>query len=246
MAQELTTTDPDKARAQLVVRVGSLYSGIERDARRKCDTLPAPIDTATRKQLDGYRRDLHGRLQPISVAVAHREKAASAVALFLAGYLNTRTGDPAGTVRAYVAMLFDQPLFAILQALDDFKNRRVVDHYDANQNPVYFTLDYAPSAPRLLDQVKKCAGPTQEERHKVTRLLAIEHVSEPEVPEAERERVAVHMRKLADSLSMKNARIRDQEREKSRAEANEARERAARIVHEATERRRQQAAAHAE
>lgn len=245
MAQELTTTDPDKARAQLVVRVGSLYSGIERDARRKCDTLPAPIDPATRKQMESYRRDLHGNLQPISVTVAHREKAQSAVALFLAGYLNARTSDPAGTTRAYVAMLLDQPLFAILRALDDFKNRRVVDHYDANQNPVYFTLDHAPSAPRLLDQVKKCAGPTQEERHKVTRLLAIDKVSELEVPEAERERVAIHMRNLADSLAMKNARLRAQDMEKSRAEAQEARERAARIVHEATERRRQQQAAHA-
>lgn len=247
MAQELIKANIDNAQqiARLSTHVGSLYAGIERDERRRCDTLPAAISLDVRKELQNYRRDLHSRLQPIGNSVAHREKAQSAIALFLGSYLNARTNDPAGTSRAYVAMLLDQPLFAILAALDDFKNRRVVDHYDAADNPIYFTIDHAPSGPRILDQVKKCAAGLQGERHKVTRLLSISVIRESEVSDAQRERVGKLMRELADSLAMKNAHIREEEIKNIRAEADEARARAARIRQEGTERRRREQAADA-
>lgn len=237
MAQELTTGDKARDLARLSARVGSLYAGIERDDRRHCDTLPAPLDAATRKQLQDYRRDVHARLEPISATVAHRDAAGRAIGAFLDGFLNARSPNPHVTIAAYVSTLADQPLFAILQALDDFKNRRVFDIDPKDGSRVPFTIDHAPSAPRLLDQVKKCAAGMFEERHKVTRVLSIEKVAEPEVPAEERERVAGHMRELADALAMKNARLRAIDAEKIRAEAQEARDRAARIKENAARRR---------
>jgi len=235
MAQELIKAG-NEAAPQLVARVASLYAEIKRDDRTRCDTLPARIDGPTRKQLQDYRRDLHGRLQPISNSMADREKASAAIALFLGGYLNVRTADPAGTTRAYVASLMDQPLFAIMEGLDDFKRGRVFDIGREGER-IPFTLDHAPSAPRMLDQVKKRAADVQAERHKVTRLLAIEKVSEPEVSEAERERVATHMRDLADSLAMKATAIHVEERKRIRDEASAARARSAQIIQNANRRR---------
>lgn len=234
MKQALIKADGNEA-AQFHARVGLLYASIGKDDRCRCDTLPAPIDQDTRKQLQEYRRNLHARLQPISLSVAERERAGSAIALFLGCYLNVRTSDPAGTTLAYVSTLLDQPLFAIMEALDDFRGGRVYDIGTEGQR-IRFTLDHAPSAPRLLDQVKKRAADVQEARHKVTRLLAIEKIAEPEVSAAERDRVAEQLRRLADSLLMKRAHERQGEREKIRAEAQEARDRAERIQAEALRR----------
>lgn len=235
MAQELIKAGGEEA-AQLHARVASLYAAIDRDERNRCDTLPAKIDGDTRKQLQDYRRNLHGRLQPINNSMNDREKASSAIALFLGGYLNARTSDPGGTTRAYTAVLMDQPLFAIMEALNDFRSGRVFDiGRDGERIP--FTLDHAPSAPRVLDQVKKRAADVQEESHKVKRLLLVDRVSEPEVSDAERERVAAHMRQLADGLAMRSAAIRVDEMKKARDEADAARDRAARIIQDARRRR---------
>lgn len=235
MAQELIRADGDAA-AQLHARVGSLYAAIGRDDRRRCDTLPAPIDPDTRKRMQNYRQHLHSKLQPISTSLADRERAMSAISLFMAGYLNARTNDPAGTVNSYIEMMRDQPLFAIMRAIDDFRNGRVFD-IGAEGQRIPFTLDHAPSAPRMLDQVKKRAADVQEEQHKVTRLLMIEKIAEPAISEEERERVAAHMRNLADSLAMKSTQIRVEEMNKARIEADEARDRAIRIIQDARRRR---------
>jgi hypothetical protein len=236
MTNELITTT-DKALAQrLRARVGSLYSLIERDDHYR-DALPAPINRAERKELEGYRRDLHARLSPASLSRGAMESVAKAVGVLLQAYVNVRSGDMSATLAAYVAFVQDQPAWAILAAIDDFRQGRVYD-MDSEGNKIPFTLDHAPSAPRIVNQVEKHTIEIVEERGKVTRLLAIEKIVAPEVSEEERERVGAHMRRLADSITMKNERIRAAEMEQARGEAQEARERAARIVEEATRRRR--------
>jgi hypothetical protein len=243
MTQELITTDDNAQQvARVSARVSSLYADIQRDHRHHRDTLSAPIDPATRKQLQNYRRDLHAHLQPIGNSPSHRQAAGKAIGELLDGYLNAKSNDKHVTMAAYLSTLVDQPLFAILQAVDDFKNRRVFDiGKDGERIP--FTIDHAPSAPRLLDQVKKCVGPTQEERHKVTRLLAVEKIREPDLPPEERERVGYLMSDLASKMKMQAAADREMDVKKIRAEADEARARAARIVQEATARRRAEAQA---
>lgn len=247
MAQEVTKTDPRAVAVAQTARVrslvASLYPQIKRDQRGR-DTLPRLPDVAARKELQDYRRDLHGRLQPLNIAVAQKEAAVGALMIFLGGYGNLPIRDLETRANYYAAQLGPQPLFALIAALDDFREGRVYDP-GPNGELVRFTRDHAPSAGRILDQAKKHSGEVYEERYRVTRLLSVERVSEPEVSEAERERVAVQIRALADYFIVGNDRIRAQEREKIRAEADAARTNAKRIVQEAAARRRSAAQAEA-
>lgn len=232
MTNDLVTTDAASnalALARLQDSVESLYKAIERD-RWGSDRLPALPSPETRRTLDRRRKDLRASLRPIAMAKAEQETARRAMGAFLGGYLNIRVENQSATVAGYVAHLGEQPLFAILAALDDFKHRRVFD-IGAEGQKIPFTIDHAPSAFRLLDQVKKHAADVQEEHFRITRVLAIaKTIDGPEVSDAERERVAVHMRQLADSLAMKAANIRVEELNRAKLEADGARDRARRII----------------
>jgi hypothetical protein len=92
-----------------------------------------------------------------------------------------------------------------------------------------------------LDQVKKRAAEVQGEKYKVTRLLAIDKITAPEVAPEEKARVAEHMQRLAESLKIGRDKLRAAERERIRGEAQEARDRAAQIKQNATKRRMAQA-----
>lgn len=233
MTNQLATTNETANVAKLQHRVAALYASIQRE--HGVDKLLAPIDPAFRKELQNRKTELHSKLRPISLATAEQTKVQVAVLTLLGLYLNVRITDKEGTSRAFMAALNDQPMFAVMEALDDFRNGRVFD-VGADGQRIHYTLDHAPSAPRLLDQVKKRAADVQEERGKIARLLAIEKIAEPEVSAAERDRVAEQLRRLADSLLMKRAHERQGEREKIRAEAQEARDRAERIQAEALRR----------
>jgi hypothetical protein len=241
MANDLVTTERSAAltTARLQSTVDSMYQSIERD-RRGGDTLPALPSPAFRKELTDRKRALHVKLRPVSEAMAELETARKAIAGFLGGYLNIKTDNPAAVAAGYVAKLRDQPLFAILAALDDFENRRVVDHHDSNGNPVYFTIDHAPSVYRILDQVKKCAAGAQEERYKIGRILAITRVAgDLNISPEEQARVAAGMNNLAATMGRMMTAVRDSDRRKIGAEAQEARDRARGIIENARRRNRE-------
>jgi len=237
MSQELVETNSSKAiEAQRVsARVGVLHASIERDPHYRY-TLPAPLTPSVRKELEAYRRDLHARLRPIAMAQAEQATVRKGLAMLLQSYPSTR-GDPAATLDAYCAMLRDQPVWAILAALGDFRDGNV---YDVNSqgDRVRFTLDHAPSAARILDQSKKHTDSVVEERGKVTRLLSITRIAPPEGTPEMREKIGKLLTDLAVGMAAGADSERQLDREKARAEAQSARERAARIVEEATRRRR--------
>lgn len=228
MANDLTRIDTS-------VDISALYGSIERD-RQGCDTLPALLSPDQRQDLREQRRSLHQQQRPISMAVGEQTTAQAAIALFLGAYINARTSDPQGTSRAYVAQMLDQPLFAIMQALDDFRQGRVYDRDKAGEY-VQFTLDYAPSAPRLLDQVKKWSDANKAQSLKIERLLAITKASDrlPDNPEMV-DRISKLMAGLADNLKTNLDVERQQQRQEIRAEAEEARLRAQRIMEQARRR----------
>lgn len=236
MTQAITTTGPNAVATQaMVTRVAALHETILRDPHYR-DTLPVPLAASVRKDLDKYRLDLHARLRPISMASAERDTVRKGLGILLQSY-NSYSSDPKGTLDAYCAMLSDQPAWAILDALADFRDGRV---YDTNSHGerVRFTLDKAPTATRILDQVKKHTDATEAERARVVRLLAVNRYLPPPVPEAERERVGGLMQGLASGMAMTQENFRAQDRAKTRAEADEARERARRITEDARNRRR--------
>lgn len=234
MAQELVTMADGEA-ARLHVQVKALTLSVERDSRYR-DALPEPINPTQRRSLENYRRALHARLRPIGEAVAESETARAAISLFLGGYANVRA-DAKSISHAYIAMLLDMPLFAIMAALDDFKNHRVFD-LNSDGDKIPFTVDHAPSAPRILDQAKKHIDALVDERAKVVRLLAVTQTSgrKPDDP-AMAEKVGKLMAGLAADLGARSAKERLAEAEKIRAEADEARARARRIIESARQKR---------
>jgi hypothetical protein len=237
MTNDLITTEKSIALevTRLQSTVDSLYQSIERN-RRGIDSLPALLSPAIRKGLVDRKRALHVKLRPVSDAMAELENARKAIAGFLGGYLNIKTDNPTAIAAGYVAHLRDQPLFAILAAIDDFKNRRVFD-IGAEGQRIPFTLDHAPSAYRLLDQVKKCAAETQSEHYKIGRLLAITKTADdPGISAEEQAIVATKLAELTASMGRALVATQDHERRKISAEAQEARDRARRIVEEARRR----------
>lgn len=218
--------------ARLQAYVSTTYGAIER--QNGVDALPSLPTPEQRKVLEARRRETHAMLRPVSMAQAERDRAHGAILVFLGAY---GVFDVQPTAKAYMTMISDQPLFAILAAIDDFRQGRVFD-IDRDGQRIMFTLDKAPTAPRLLDQIKKRAGDVQEERHKLTRVLAVTHVraQEPEISDAERERVENLMKGLAKNMAVKSEMIRVEERNKVRYEAQQARDRASEILQNARRR----------
>lgn len=237
MANQVTTTGTnavDAQRVRLTSIVATLYSSIERD--RGYDELPKPLSVGTRRELENYQQALHAKLRPISMAQAEQATVRKAVATLLQSYTNVK-GDYSAFLDAYVAMLRDQPVWAILGALDDFRNRRVFD-INGDGERVYFTLDHAPSALRILDQTKKIADAYREEWGKIDCVLKVTHIRSKERQISAEEAASVHegilalSRRLASGINSDRA----AEREKRRAELAAAKERTDRIMEEARRR----------
>ncbi len=243
MTNDLTTTNGGAVFTDAVVFAGlreavrRFYASITREGGR--DTLPHLPAPEARQRMQERRVALHLALRPISMATADQKRARDAVAALLGGYLNIRTDNPAAVAAGYTAHLGEQPLFAILQACDDFANHRVVDHIREDGTTVYFTMDHAPSAFRLLDQVKKCAADARTEHYQIGRVLAITKArGKPIMTAEEEQRVAESLRLHADSLLKRANAYAEIERKKIREESAAARDRAQRIIQEAAARRR--------
>jgi hypothetical protein len=246
MASDLITSEAnlpgrhDEAIAGLGKAVDAFYGAIHREGGR--DTLanlPAP---QVRERMRERQIALRTVLRPISMAMADRDAAMRAIAGLLGGYPNLRTVDPIATAAGYTATCAEYPVFAIIAACDDFKNRRVVDHYEDNGQAVMFTLDHAPSAYRLLDQVKLRAADLQSESYKIGRVLAItKATSRPVISKAEQDRVAAGLQALAAHMAGKADEAQKAHLKELRENAQAARDRAARITENA--RRQREAAA---
>lgn len=237
MTNQLTITganEIDAQRVRLTSLVATLYGSVEWN--RGYYELPKPLSVSTRRELENYQQALHARLRPISMAQAEKLTVRKALATLLQGYLNAK-GDFTAILDAYVGLLQDQPQWAILAALDDFRNHRVFD-LNAEGDRVYFTVDHAPSAPRVLDQAKKIADAYREEWGKIDRLLKITRVKpqDRQISTEEAARVREGILALSQRLSSGIVRDRTEEQAKRRAEIEAANARTARIMEEARRR----------
>lgn len=244
MANDLTTTGANAVAADAMTlrrlqdTVDRIFGEIERGQCPEDDMLPALPDRALRGRLRERQLVLRSALRPISMATAEQNRASDAVKALLGGYLNIKSDNFKAVAAGYTAHLAEQPLFAILAACDDFKHHRVVDYINDEGKEVYFTLDHAPSAFRLLDQVKKRASDAQSEHYKIGRVLAITKVKPREMMTEEEQRyVAEGLRKLANGMLKRATKSAEEERKKISAEAAEARDRMRGIIEEAARRR---------
>jgi hypothetical protein len=232
MANDVATTNDAPT---LAVVVDQMFKAIEREKGQ--DFLPAPPAASLRKQMEARHAEIRTALRPISMARAEQERAAKIVAGLLGAYTNLKTANPQALVAGYVAHLAEQPLFAIIAACDDFKHGRVYDIGSEGQR-IPFTLDHAPSAFRLLDQVKKRAADLQGERYRIGRVLCARQAMRRAISEDEAQRVAAGMATLASDFGLRLAVERKENVDRTRREAQEARDRARRITEDATARRR--------
>ncbi len=217
---------------QLRESLDRFYGSIEKDGLQ--DAMPMLPTPSVRSELVERQRCLRTLLRPISEAMAERDRAKKSIAFLLGGYLNIKSENKEAIVEGYTAHVSKYPVFAIVEACADFANHRVVDRYDDEGNPVMFTLDHAPSAFRLLDQVKKRTADAQEEAAKIERVLAITTVKTfPTISKQEADRIQRGFEDLAKSLSMGANSVVAGERDKIRAEAQDARDRAAKIKEDA-------------
>ena len=237
MANDLTIATNAIVLGELQTVVQQLYAAIEKDGTE--DVLPSLPPRELRGRMRARQLDLNAALRPISMATEDQKRAREVIAGLLGGYLNIRSDQHQAIAAGYTAHMGEQPLFAIRQACDDFKHRRVYDWIDEKQVP--FTIDHAPSAFRLLDQVKKCAADMREEHHRIGRLLAVKHVAiTRRIDPEEQARVAAGLRDLAANFGLKAVDEDRAMREKTRLEAQEARDRADRITQEGARRRAEQ------
>lgn len=211
---------------------------IERDHRARVDTLPTLPSHAQRSLMQARSVELHSALRPITYADADMVNATTLLRLFLGGYLNLKSDNPEQTARAYVKVyLGDQPLWAIIQACNDFKNHRVFD-LDSEGKQIPFTLDFAPSGARMRSQCQKITERFREEQGRLSRVLAItmakpaeRHISKEESAKV-LEGILALSRRLASGINSDRA----AQREKRRAELAAAKERTDRIMEEARRR----------
>ncbi len=246
MVNDLTTTDGESkevAAARLHAIVENMYRSIERD-RSGADTLPALPSHGLRKELTQRKRRLYAMLRPVSMAVGEQQRVREVIGALLGAYeVSLRLGNLKATAAGYVAHLGDQPLFAIIAAVEDFKHNRVYD-IGKDGERVPFPLDRVPNAFRLLDQVKKHAADVQAEHYQIGCVLSVTRQSDaPSISPEEQEQVADGLRLLVSGLTKRVTAQQEADREKIRAQAQEARDRTARILADA---RRRNAEAYAE
>lgn len=243
MANEVARTEGVRSVAPIVAtdatELAERFNGlIERDHRARVDTLPTLPSHAQRSLMQARSVELHGALRPITYADADMVNATTLLRLFLGGYLNLKSDNPEQTARAYVKVyLGDQPLWAIIQACNDFKNHRVYD-LDSEGKKIPFTLDYAPSGARMRSQCQKITERFREEQGRLSRVLAITVAkpAERHISTEEATRVREGILALSQRLSSGIVRERAEDQAKRRAEIEAANARTARIMEEARRR----------
>lgn len=231
MATQLVPHDDAQAHAALLDVVDKTFKSIQRE-RDGSETLPALPSKTLRAQLEERKLQLNTMLRPISMSVAAQNQAGAAILALLAGYARFAGEVPAAMNAAYYEHLKDQPLFAIQQACDDFKHGRVFD-VDAEGRHIPVSVDHPPSAYRLLVQVKKRAVDRQEEAFKIRKVLSITRTVMPTISEEERARVAEKITALAAALKGQQRVVQEAEKSTINREAQEARDRATKIIQEA-------------
>lgn len=151
-------------------------------------TLPTAQERAILEQRLG---ELSRALQPISYAVADRERAMKAFGRLFLGYPTLENVNKAEKAATYTIDLGDLPAFAIEAAVDDVKKGRIKD----------LDPDYPPSSPRMY---KIAAAHRDEiaakEKRPIERVLSVKMLSKPVQTPKEAAKVGELMRDLASGL----------------------------------------------
>lgn len=176
---------PDRATADLVA---VFRNRLEQD--RGETVIRGGLPTVEqRRTMQVRQEDLARALRPVRMNEQDRRKAGAAIASMLSAWIHTGRGDPKETVASFTAHLADLPLFAIEEAC-----RKVSKGYVDGLSP-----DFPPSAARLHQLAMDACALLKQEMAQIHEVLAAKAYHEPS--DAERERIAVGFRGLADELA---------------------------------------------
>lgn len=211
-ARLLATTDaPAELRARLdeFFRDRQLVRG-----RWTLSVLPTPVEC---RALDERGRALAARLRPMSMAMAEMDAATSEVAMLLAGYPNLK--EPVRLTAGFVAMLRDLPLFAVRHACKLLREGAVDG----------VSPEYPPTGPLIFKLAREHAESFWEEAAKIRNVLAIHDARDrpmparlPKVEQAiSNERIEAARAEIAAGAE----RMRRSDLDKTKADAQAARER---------------------
>lgn len=168
--------------------------------------LRRAITVSDKRALEKRVKELHGLLRPTFEASEERKRAAQAIAQMFTGFPSMRNADAQGLTAAYLAILEDQPLFAIVAACKDVAQGKVES----------LDVDWPPSSGRVHEQARKHAGGPTLELIRIRKTLDGEVQRRP-VDKKEERRVGVGLQRMAEDLKAQD----DARTEKLMAEAAE-------------------------
>lgn len=151
-------------------------------------TLPSAQERAI---LEQRLAELKRALEPVSYAVADRDRAMKAFGRLFLGYPTLENVNKAEKAATYMIDLGDLPAFAIEAAVDDVKKGRIKD----------LDPDYPPSSPRMY-KIAEAHRDTvaAKERRPIERVLSVKMLSKPLQTPKEAAKVGELMRGLADGM----------------------------------------------
>lgn len=139
-----------------------------------------------RQQLQEANQRCRSMLRKCVTATAELETAKRTLAAMFTGYLSMRNMPPEEVddlLNAYMMVLQNHPLFAIIAAIDDVAAGKVPQ-----------ALDWPPNSPRMAQLAAKHAEAVGAQQHKLDQVLTAKHLLRaPDAPGA-RDRIAASLR----------------------------------------------------
>lgn len=169
--------------------------------------LRRAITVTDKRKLEKRLRELQSLLRPLSEASEERKRAATAIAQMFTGFPSMRNADGEGLTAAYLAILEDQPIFAVVAACKDVAQGKIPD----------LDTDWAPSSGRLHEQARKHAADPLMELVRIRKTLKGEPSRRPTDP-ATQKKIGEGLKQQASAMVAEQNEKIDSDRKRMREE----------------------------
>lgn len=151
--------------------------------------LRRAITVSDKRALEKRMKELNSLLRPTAEASEDRKRAAQAIAQMFTGFPSMRNADAQGLTAAYLAILEDQPIFAITAACKDVAQGKV-EAIDP---------DWPPSSGRVHEQARQHAAAPLLELIRIKKTIDGEVQRRP-LDKNEEKRVGIGLQKMSEDL----------------------------------------------
>lgn len=240
MANDLTTVQPPGAMAPLhaadhIAVTISQLSNLLVDQHASVPTIERLPTAAERARLHERKQQIRSLIRPASEASAAQKRVSEAIGKMLGGWLNLRVGNVQEVIAGWTAKLQELPAWAICIICKELEEGTATFRDEKGQERKLST-EYAPSQATVYALARAKLDKLYAEAQLIERLMTAKLAAPTIAPEAQA-RVGALMADLAGSLSMRDAREREEARKTMRAEAKAAEDRAQQVIQDAARRR---------